>query len=73
MDNQGRLTIAERLRNKFGLKGEVAVIGKLRLIEVRDWEEFVATVEGDLPTSEDQDELRPVGDLVGGLRYGVRR
>ena len=30
MDTQGRLTIAEWLRNKFGLKGEVAVIGKLR-------------------------------------------
>ena len=45
MDNQGRLTIAEWLRNKFGLKGEVAVIGKLNHIEIRVKEEFDAACE----------------------------
>jgi MraZ protein len=61
MDNQGRLTISERLRSKFGLKGEVAVVGKLRLLEIRDWAEFEAAVEGNLPTPEDQDELARLG------------
>ncbi len=45
LDSQGRLTIAEWLRNKFGLKGEMAVIGKLKHIEIRLKDEFRKTVE----------------------------
>ena len=45
MDTQGRLTIAEWLRNKFGLKGEVAVIGKWDHIEIRPMEDFGKAVE----------------------------
>jgi MraZ protein len=61
MDNQGRLTIAEWLRNKFGLKGEVAVIGKLKHIEIRVMEEFGADVENNPIAPSDLDELARVG------------
>jgi MraZ protein len=61
MDGQGRLTIAEWLRNKFGLKGEVAVIGKLKHIEIRVMEEFSRNVESNPLTPEDLDELARVG------------
>jgi MraZ protein len=61
MDNQGRLTIAEWLRNKFGLKGEVAVIGKLKWMEIRVREEFSASVENNPITPEDLDELARLG------------
>jgi len=57
MDNQGRLTIAEWLREKFGLKGEVAVIGKLEHIEVRPMGDFVRQVEANPLTREDLNEL----------------
>jgi DNA-binding transcriptional regulator/RsmH inhibitor MraZ len=61
MDSQGRLTIAEWLRNKFGLKGEVAVIGKLKHIEIRVMEDFGRDVENNPLTPEDLDELMRVG------------
>jgi MraZ protein len=57
MDNQGRLTIAEWLRNKFGLKGEVAVIGKREHIEIRVMEDFGKAVESNPLTPEELDEL----------------
>lgn len=40
MDAQGRLTISEWLRDKFGLKGEVAVIGMWDHIELLPKERF---------------------------------
>jgi MraZ protein len=61
MDNQGRLTVAEWLRNKFGLKGEVAVIGKLKHLEIRVMEEFGPEVENNPLTSEDLEILAQVG------------
>jgi MraZ protein len=57
MDNQGRLTIAEWLRDKFGLKGEVAVIGKLEHIEIRVMEDFGRHVEENPLTPDDLEEL----------------
>lgn len=57
LDNQGRLTIAERLREKFGLKGEVAVIGKQEHIEIRVQEDFSRQVEENPLTLDDLDEL----------------
>jgi MraZ protein len=57
MDGQGRLTIAEWLRAKFGLKGEVAVIGKLDHLEIRAMEEFKKAVESNPLTHEEMDEL----------------
>jgi MraZ protein len=61
MDSQGRLTIAEWLRNKFGLKGEVAVIGKLKHIEIRLMEDFGRQVESNPLTPEDLDDLMRAG------------
>ncbi len=61
MDGQGRLTIAEWLRTKFGLKGEVAVVGKLKHIEIRVMEDFGRDVENNPLTPEDLDELMRAG------------
>jgi len=55
MDGQGRLTIPERHRIKFGLKGELAIIGKMKRLEIRLDEEFTKSVESNLPTAEDFD------------------
>jgi len=57
MDTQGRLTIAEWLRKKFGMKGEVAVVGKLDHLEIRIMEDFGKAVEANPLTPEDMDEL----------------
>ena len=61
MDGQGRLTIPERHRIKFGLKGELAIIGKMKRLEIRLDEEFTKSVESNLPTAEDFDELSRLG------------
>ena len=57
LDNQGRLTIAERLRKTFGLKDEVAVSGHLEHIEIEDLAEHVKRVEASRPTAEQLDKL----------------
>jgi transcriptional regulator MraZ len=57
LDAQGRLTIAERLRQKFGLKDEVAVSGHLDHVEIEDLGEHVKRVEANQPTAIDLDEL----------------
>ncbi|SRR6266568_2160140 len=57
MDTQGRLTIAEWLRNKFGLKGDVAVIGKWDHIEIRVMESFSKDVEANPLTPADMNTL----------------
>jgi MraZ protein len=61
LDNQGRLTIADRLRDKFRLKGEVLVVGKLRLLEIRLKDEFEVEVESNLSGPADADELARFG------------
>ncbi len=57
LDAQGRLTIAEWLRNRFGLKGEMAVIGKQDHLELRAAEEFRKSVEDNPLTFADLNEL----------------
>jgi transcriptional regulator MraZ len=57
LDAQGRLTIAEWLRNEFGLKGEVSVIGKFDHLELQLSEEFRKAVKENPLTPEDIDEL----------------
>jgi MraZ protein len=57
LDNQGRLTIAERLRNKFKLEGEVAVLGKSDHIEIRLLDELSKSVETNPLTLDDMDVL----------------
>jgi MraZ protein len=58
MDVQGRLTISDRLRNEFGLKGEVAVIGKLKYMEIRLMEGYTQHVKANLITAIDKAELK---------------
>ncbi len=62
MDSQGRLTIAEWLRDKFGLKGEVSVIGKLNHLEIRLTEELSKQVEENPLTDDDMDQLLGSGN-----------
>jgi MraZ protein len=57
MDSQGRLTIADWLRNKFGLKGEVSVIGKMNHLEIQLTEVLSRNVEANPLTHEDMDKL----------------
>ena len=57
LDSQGRLTVAEWLREKFGLKGEVSVIGKMEHIEIRVKAEYAKQVEENPLTREDRNEL----------------
>jgi MraZ protein len=61
MDNQGRLTIAERLREEFGLKGEVVVVGILKHIEIRVAEDFNKSVKENPLTNDDLNELAKFG------------
>ncbi len=61
LDNQGRLTIAERLRKEFSLDGEVCVLGKPKFLELHVKGELDAAVKSSLPTPEDLDELARVG------------
>jgi DNA-binding transcriptional regulator/RsmH inhibitor MraZ len=69
MDSQGRLTISEWLREKFGLKGEVAVVGKLKHIEIRVMDGFGREVEDNPLTPEDLDRL--TRDLEALRRQGA--
>jgi len=57
LDVKGRLTIAEWLRNKFGLQGEMAVIGKHDHLELRIRDEFRRTVEDNPLTIAEMNEL----------------
>ena len=57
LDAQGRLTVAEWLRNKFGLKGEMAVIGKQDHLELRVMDEFRKSVEENPLTIAELNEL----------------
>lgn len=61
LDNQGRLTIADRLREKFRLKGEIVVVGQLRHMDIRLKDEFEAEVESNLSGPADADELARFG------------
>jgi MraZ protein len=58
MDNQGRVTISDRLRNEFKLKGEVAVVGKLHYIEIRLMDEYTQHVKANHITAVDKAELK---------------
>jgi MraZ protein len=58
MDTQGRLTIPDRHRNEFRLKGEVAVVGKLRYIEISLMDEYTQRVKANHITAVDKAELK---------------
>lgn len=61
MDPQGRLTISDRLRTHFGLKGEVAVVGKLNRMEIRPMEEFTEYIKANEISDEENDQLAQMG------------
>jgi division/cell wall cluster transcriptional repressor MraZ len=61
MDSQGRFTIAERLREEFRLKGELAVVGILRHIEILLAEDFDRSVREKPLTDDVLNELAKFG------------
>jgi MraZ protein len=61
MDGQGRLLIPSILRDAAGVKGEVAVLGHLTHLEVRNMEAFRAEMEAEPFTSEDEKTLDELG------------
>ena len=60
MDNQGRLLIPQLLREAADLKGEVAVIGNLTYLEIRNLEAYRKQIEEPF-TEEDLSTLDQLG------------
>jgi len=61
MDAQGRLLLPGLLREKAGLKGDVAVVGKLERLEIRVAEEYRKQVDENVFTPEDDEALAKLG------------
>jgi MraZ protein len=61
MDGQGRLLIPSVLRESANIKGEVAVLGKLTILEVRNAEDFKKEMEAQPFTPEDAEKLGNLG------------
>ena len=61
MDGQGRLLIPQLLRESAGIKGEVAVLGNLTYLEVRNAETFRKEIETEQFTSDDEKTLDELG------------
>jgi MraZ protein len=61
MDGQGRLLLPSLLREKAGLKGDVAVVGKLERLEIRIADEYRREVVENPITPEENDELATHG------------
>jgi len=61
MDKQGRVLIQPRLRERAGIKGEIAVMGNLNHLEVWDDERFAAMMEADPLTDKDLEALSELG------------
>ena len=61
MDAQGRLLLPALLRDKANLKGDVAVVGKLTFLEVRNLEDYGRTIEENPLTDEDANALSELG------------
>ena len=62
MDNQGRVLIPSVLRDKAEMKGDVAVLGALTLLEVWNNERFVKEMIEENPlTPEDEQVLNQLG------------
>ena len=62
MDAQGRLLLPSLLREAAALKGDVAVVGKLERLEIRNAEEYRKQVQEHAPfTPEDNDALAKLG------------
>jgi MraZ protein len=61
MDNQGRLLVPQLLRDSAQIKGEVAVLGNLTYLEVRNMEAFRKEMEENPFTAEDENTLDELG------------
>jgi MraZ protein len=61
MDGQGRLLIPQILRESAQIRGEVAVLGQLTYLEVRNMEAFRREIEEQAFTDEDTKTLDELG------------
>jgi transcriptional regulator MraZ len=61
MDGQGRVLIPQLLRDAAEIKGEVAVLGNLSYIEIRNMEQFRKEMEENPFTAEDEKTLDELG------------
>ncbi len=61
MDGQGRLLIPQLLRENAAIKGEVAVLGNLTYLEVRNMEALQAEIETESFSTEDEKTLDDLG------------
>ncbi|PYX42339.1 MAG: division/cell wall cluster transcriptional repressor MraZ [Acidobacteria bacterium] len=61
MDGQGRLLIPQLLREKAVIKGEVAVLGNLTYLEVRNLSTLQTEIETESFTADDEKTLDDLG------------
>jgi len=61
MDGQGRLLIPQLLRQSADIKGEVAVMGNLTYLEVRNIETLQTEMVEEQFTTEDEETLNKLG------------
>ncbi len=61
MDGQGRLLIPQILRQSADIKGEVAVMGNLTYLEVRNLETLQTEMVEEKFTTEDEETLNKLG------------
>jgi len=61
MDGQGRLLMPQLLRESAQIRGEVAVLGNLTYLEVRNLELFKAEIEQEHFTPDDEKTLDELG------------
>jgi len=61
MDGQGRLLIPQLLRESAHIKGEVAVVGYLNYLEVRNLETYRKKIQEEKFTPEDEKTLDELG------------
>jgi MraZ protein len=61
MDGQGRLLMPQLLRDSAQIKGEVAVVGNLTFLEVRNLEGYKREIEEEKFTAEDEQTLDGLG------------
>ena len=61
MDSQGRLLMPQMLLDSAQIKGEVAVVGNLTFLEVRNLEGYKREIEEEKFTAEDEQTLDGLG------------
>ena len=61
MDKQGRILIVPYLRESAGMKGEVAVLGKLNYLDVWNDEQFRGRLDSEPFTDEDEQVISELG------------